>query len=132
MYQSAEIVNSFYIYRKFALKKMKKIIRLTESDLFNVVKECCKKIVSINEYLEKDYGSPLYNTLKKYYKDVEIVHDIWLLHLTKSPVEIMTYGFSNGLSKDYMLNNPLSLDVSGFGEHEDKGYTGRRASLCFV
>ncbi len=87
-----------------------------------VVEEFIKKDI-INEYLDKDYGTPLYKFAKKNFDDVGVVKKQWLVHCAwddESAESIMKNGFTNGVSKDNISWD--SLTDASTAERSDRGY----------
>lgn len=81
----------------------------------------------LKEYLDKEYGSLLYKYAKKYmndYGETGLVKNEWLIHFPPSleiAKNIVENGFSNGLSKDDLSVDTIT--ISGKGKHEDQGYS---------
>ena len=88
-----------------------------------IIEELRRQIIS--EYLDKDYGIPLYNAAKKEFGDAKVVKTTWLVHSfgageDKVAKNIIQNGFSNGLSKDELNRNSMTWAT---GKHEDEGYS---------
>ena len=87
-----------------------------------VVEEFIKKDI-INEYLDKDYGMPLYNTAKKELDSVNVVKTTWLVHCAwddESAESMMRNGFTNGVSKEELGYNALTNSLKA--KRSDRGY----------
>ena len=74
------------------------------------------------EYLDGDYGIPLYEKARKCLCNVDLVMDEWLVHGYSGDIgsDIIKNGFSNGLSRESL--NSYSMNY-GIGEHVDSGYS---------
>lgn len=77
----------------------------------------------LNEYLDKNYGIPLYHTAKKELEGTRFIKPCWLIHgtLPSSGSDIILNGFSNGISKEGL--NRQNLTYSGNAPHSDEGYS---------
>lgn len=96
-------------------------MKVSDNKLNHIIKESVHSV--LNEYLEKDYGTPLYRAAKKHLDVVGIVKNEWLIHAASSDnvsKKIMQFGFSNGLSKKSLTHHSLTW---ADGEHEDNGYS---------
>lgn len=76
----------------------------------------------LNEYLDNDYGIPLYEKARKELCNVDLIMDEWLVHGYGGDVgsDIIKNGFSNGLSREAL--NGYSMNY-GIGKHDDSGYS---------
>lgn len=94
---------------------------LTENFMNNCIDKCVRKC--LNEYLDKDYGLPLYHTSQKVLDGTKLVKPCWLIHGTDTNTarNIIRDGFSNGVSKDGL--NRANLTYSNNAPHSDKGYS---------
>lgn len=102
---------------------------LSKTRLYSIIKETVQKTIedfnkkNLLEYLDKDFGVPLYNAAKKEFGDAQVVKTTWLVHSLGGEMlakEIMHNGFSNGLSKDELNRYNMTWAK---GKHEDKGYS---------
>lgn len=103
---------------------------ISESIIKNVVEETLNKYIknetikqSLNEYLDKEYGVPLYHTAQKELDGTRFIKPCWLIHGTfpKVACDIIINGFSNGVSKEGL--NRQNLTYSGNAPHSNKGYS---------
>lgn len=82
-----------------------------------------KNNIILNEYLDKEYGMPLYKVAKKELDDANVVKKQWLIHCAwsdEAAESIMKNGFTNGVSKDDISKDTLTN--SRFAERTDRGY----------
>ena len=98
---------------------------MNDMDIRKIIKEEIDKVVKgkyLVEYLDKDFGVPLYNAAKKEFGDAQVVKTTWLVHSFTGNLakEIMDNGFSNGLSKDALNRHDMTWAT---GKHEDNGYS---------
>ena len=96
-------------------RSIKKIIR-------EVVDDFIKKDI-IFEYLDNEYGIPLYKTAKKELQDVGLVKKQWLVHCASNNEDaesIMMNGFTNGVSKEDI--NGYTLTNATKAKRSDRGY----------
>lgn len=104
---------------------------LSKTRLYSIIKETVQKTIedynkkNLLEYLDKDFGIPLYNAAKKEFGNAKVVKTTWLVHSfgvgeDKLAKNIMQNGFSNGLSKDDLNRQTMTW---ANGKHEDKGYS---------
>lgn len=107
----------------------KRLVKLTESRLYEIIYECVNRVLHdgryvsvVNEYLDRNYGVPLYKKAQEEFDDVRIVKNEWLVHSYSGDIggKIITNGFSNGLSRDEL--NRYSM-IWASGKHEDHGYS---------
>jgi len=86
------------------------------------------------EYLDNDFGIPLYKAAKKEFGDAKIIKNTWLIHSfggdERLAKKIMNNGFGNGLSKDEL--NRDGMTYSGNKKHEDKGYSWAYKAEDFI
>lgn len=99
----------------------KNILKLKKSDLHNVIQESIKTV--LNEYLDKEYGAPLYHAAQKELDGVSFIKPCWLIHGTfpREACDIIINGFSNGISKEGL--NRSNLTYSNNAPHSDEGYS---------
>ena len=116
----------------------KRFIKLTESDLCEIICECVDSVLYeggrvsvVNEYLDRNYGVPLYKMAQEEFDNVKIVKNEWLVHQYSGYIgkKIMTNGFSNGLSKDALTRDGM---IWATGKHEDQGYSWAFKAEAFL
>lgn len=107
----------------------KRLVKLTESVLCEIICKCVNRVLYeggcvsvVNEYLDRNYGVPLYKKAQEEFDDVRIVKNEWLVHSYSGNIggKIMTNGFSNGLSRDELNRHSM---IWASGKHEDRGYS---------
>jgi hypothetical protein len=77
----------------------------------------------ILEYLDKDYGIPVYRTAQKELISANVVKTTWLVHTVASDSDaesIMNNGFTNGVSKDELGYGALTNSLNA--KRSDRGY----------
>ena len=100
------------------------------NELHKIINESVHNV--LREYLEKDYGVPLYHAAKEHLEEVGVVKNEWLIHFADSSdiaEKIMQTSFSNGLSKDELDYHSLTWAQ---GKHEDKGYSWAFKANSFI